>query len=61
MNVKLDVKPSECSKHQSRSDETAALLTSVDYLIFMTPVDRLDELVDVAADFIRWCAGGVFL
>lgn len=44
-----------------RHEYKAIALTSVDYLIFMTPVDRFDELVDVAADFIRRGAGGMFL
>lgn len=27
-------------------------------LIFMTPVDSFDELVDVTANFVRWYASG---
>lgn len=37
------------------------LLTSVYDLILVTPVDSLDELVDVAADFIRRRTVGQFL
>lgn len=36
-------------------------LTSVYYLILVTPVDSFDELVDVAADFIGRCTVGQFL
>lgn len=57
-NTRVDV-----IRHEYKAKLSAEqhLLTSVDYLIFMTPVDRFDELVDVAADFIRWGAGGMFL
>lgn len=41
--------------------DTKKLLTSVYYLILVTPVDSFDELVDVAADFIRRCTVGQFL
>lgn len=37
------------------------LLTSVYDLIRVTPVDSFDELVDVAADFVRRRAVGQFL
>lgn len=37
------------------------VFTSVHDLVLVAPVDRFDELVDVAAYFIGRCSGGQFL
>ena len=45
--------------HEDRSKDKR--LTSVYDLVLVTPVDGLDELVDVAADFVGRCTVGQFL